>query len=276
MRDVGPSGHAHRYHHLGKRALRAMQELAQSRMAPPPKTPLRRQLPHQLPLFSLALDANPMRHAGVLQSSPTGRPAFFHRTSFNGKFFPDCPRQERALREPRYCEPQWVTVPLEDAQAVRALKKEMYAWDENDIDTEAYKAACTATTSGSSAGSTGNSSRRADSGGGSGAGGWPPAGAAPAGQRQPRQQRSQQRRERWRRRQKQAWEEAREAAGLQAPEAGCNTEALGLGEARLPVPALPVARLGPRAAAVLAASYEAYAEVRAVLEGGGQPASGRR
>ena len=72
-------------------------------------------------------------------------PAFFHRTSFNSKYFPDCARRtasDAGGGPADYCRPQWVTPPLSDAQAGRLLKPHMYAFDERQVDAEAFKTAC--------------------------------------------------------------------------------------------------------------------------------------
>ncbi|GBF93630.1 alpha-glycosyltransferase [Raphidocelis subcapitata] len=213
-------------------------------------------------------------HLGALQSFPDGAPAFLHRTSFNSKFFPDCARQPEG-----YCEVEWVTVPLTDQQAGRALKPNMFAFGEGDVDTRAWEAACGGGGGGSGGGG-GGTAAGADAvdggggGGGSGGGGAADGGGEKAADADVGSGR----------RRRLAGGDANDGSttsssssgssssgggsGGVVPEAGCDAEALGLGTHRVPIPALPVSRLGAAANAALAASYKAYREVRAVAEAG--------
>jgi hypothetical protein len=76
-------------------------------------------------------------HLGMIQSLANGRPAVFHRTSFNSKWFPDCTRQKAG-----YCRVRWVSVPLQDSQAARSLKPHMYAFSGQDVDNGSYRSKC--------------------------------------------------------------------------------------------------------------------------------------
>jgi len=74
---------------------------------------LARHPPRQLQWRFLPL-THPPPLPGPPQAAPTasGPPVFFHRTSFNSKFFPDCLSKEEG-----YCRPQYISVPLHDGQA---------------------------------------------------------------------------------------------------------------------------------------------------------------
>ena len=77
-------------------------------------------------------------HIGMLQHTPSGRPAFMHRTSFNSKFFPDCVSH----KDEEYCMPEFISVPLSNDRATKSLQRNMYAWHEHHIDTESHRKSC--------------------------------------------------------------------------------------------------------------------------------------
>ena len=74
----------------------------------------------------------------MLQHSPAGRPAFLHRTSFNAKFFPDC----ASNREPEYCLPEYISIPLSNDRAAKSLQPHTFAWHERHIDTQSHQKSC--------------------------------------------------------------------------------------------------------------------------------------
>jgi hypothetical protein len=193
--------------------------------------------------------AHKFHHLGVLQASPgdgddaggAAPPAFFHRTSFNGKFFPYCAwrlkgggggsgnsngKEDSGGAD--YCRPQWATPPLAPAQAARALKPHIYAFDAADVDTERHKLACGASGGGG--------------GGGDGSGGGADSSSSSGN-----------------------------AAELTAPEAGCDLGSGGSGSGNnggggsAKIVALPIARLGRGALAALEASFQEFRAVAGEL-----------
>ncbi|WIA38847.1 hypothetical protein OEZ86_002124 [Tetradesmus obliquus] len=63
----------------------------------------------------------PFLHIGV--------PVVFHRTSFNSKFFPDCLDKKKIAD--KYCQIQYVTVPMSNERSGYSLKPNMYAFNED-------------------------------------------------------------------------------------------------------------------------------------------------
>ncbi|KAI8468862.1 MAG: mannosyltransferase putative-domain-containing protein [Monoraphidium minutum] len=76
-------------------------------------------------------------HKGMLQMTPDGRPAFFHRTAFNSKFFADCLTDDKDM--PRV---DLITVPLTPAQMKDSYKQHLFAWDSGRVDAGAWAAKC--------------------------------------------------------------------------------------------------------------------------------------
>lgn len=157
-----------------------------------------------------------------------------------------------------------MTVPLEDSQAARALKPNMYAWDAEQIDTQTWLRACGgANDSSGEASVNGSASGIRDDASETRAGGRGAAGettaAGPSGTRPIKEQQSSTPRGHG------AASGAPPSPVL--PEAGCDASLLGIGTDKVPVRVLPIARLGAAANAALDASYDAYESVRDCLKG---------
>uniref|UniRef100_A0A383VCU0 Uncharacterized protein n=1 Tax=Tetradesmus obliquus TaxID=3088 RepID=A0A383VCU0_TETOB len=74
----------------------------------------------------------PFLHIGV--------PVVFHRTSFNSKFFPDCLDKKKIAD--KYCQIQYVTVPMSNERSGYSLKPNMYAFNEDQVATDFYDNRC--------------------------------------------------------------------------------------------------------------------------------------
>ncbi|KAF6257991.1 mannosyltransferase putative-domain-containing protein [Scenedesmus sp. NREL 46B-D3] len=77
---------------------------------------------------------------GSLPYLNIGVPVVFHRTSFNSKFFPDCLDKKKIAD--KYCQVQYVTVPMSNERSGHSLKPNMYAFNEDQVATDFYERRC--------------------------------------------------------------------------------------------------------------------------------------
>eukprot|EP00882_Tetradesmus_deserticola_P019792 GHRQ01021331.1.p1 GENE.GHRQ01021331.1~~GHRQ01021331.1.p1 ORF type:complete len:527 (+),score=195.23 GHRQ01021331.1:138-1583(+) len=155
---VDVPGHKHRYHHLGMvqslppgvlaaalaRASRAglasasllLHSVANTTTAAPGAEDAAGSSGSLLLPRSSVAGAAP----GSMPYLTIGVPVVFHRTSFNSKFFPDCLDKKKIAD--KYCQVQYVSVPLSNARSGYSLKPNMFAFDDDQVATDFYDKIC--------------------------------------------------------------------------------------------------------------------------------------